>query len=195
MGFWAETISALALGEARGLPSIAWLGNGLTRGAFSGGGSTHSAWEVGSMIHDKVMDIIRDKLGDQWDRYLIPPPVFGAMEGEFVAFDQDEGSLTTHFPVLEVHLNPYGSMQGGVVAAAVDNTLGPLSMLLAPPNVTRRLEMKYSRPATTDLEYITVKGKLLERNGRWLTFSADVRDPEGVLLARARAKHWIVGEL
>jgi acyl-CoA thioesterase FadM len=65
-------------------------------------------------------------------------------------------------------------------------------MLLAPPNVTRRLEMKYSRPVASDLEAITVKAKLLERTGRWLTFSAEVRDPQGLLLARARAVHWIV---
>jgi len=34
-------------------------------------------------------------------------------------------------------------MQGGMIAAAVDNTIGPLSFLVAAPNVTRRLEMKY----------------------------------------------------
>jgi acyl-CoA thioesterase FadM len=83
-------------------------------------------------------------------------------------------------------------MQGGMVAAAVDNTLVPLSMMVAPPNVTRRLQMKYSRPVTPDLEYITVKGRLLERRGRWLAFSAEVRDREGLLLARAQASHWIV---
>ncbi len=77
-------------------------------------------------------------------------------------------------------------------AAAVDNALGPLSMLVAPPNVTRRLQMKYSRQVTSDLAHITVKAKLLERKGRWLAFSTDVRDPEGALLARAQASHWIM---
>jgi acyl-coenzyme A thioesterase PaaI-like protein len=146
------------------------------------------------VVHDEIMVIIRDKLGAEHDEYLIPPPVFDAMEGEFLAFDLDAGTLTTRFPVLEAHLNPYGSMQGGMVAAAVDNTLGPLSMLVAPPNVTRRLQMKYSRPVTPDLQHITVQGKLLERKGRWLKFSADVRDPEGLLMARARADHWILDE-
>jgi acyl-coenzyme A thioesterase PaaI-like protein len=146
------------------------------------------------VIHDEIMDIIRDKLGDQQDRYLIPPPVFHAMEGEFLRFDPDAKSLTTRFPILEAHLNPYGAVQGGMVAAAVDNTLGPLSMLVAPPNVTRRLHMKYSRPATPDLGYLTVSAKLQEHEGRWLKFTADVRDPEGVLLARARADHWIIDE-
>jgi len=141
-----------------------------------------------------IMDIIENRLGDRLDEYLIPPPVFVAMHGEFLEFDRDGELLITRFPVLERYLNPYGAMQGGMVAAAVDNTLGPLSMLVAPPNVTRRLEMKYSRPITTDLNFITVTAKLENREGRWLTFSAVVRDQEGTLLARARAAHWILDE-
>ena len=141
-----------------------------------------------------IVDTIHARLGERQDEFLIPPPVFTTMQGEFLTFDAQNGVLATRFPVLEQYLNPYGTMQGGIVAAAVDNTLGPLSMLVAPPNVTRRLQMKYSRPITPDLEYITVKGKLLERKGRRLTFSAEVRDREGVLLARARALHWIVDD-
>jgi acyl-coenzyme A thioesterase PaaI-like protein len=146
------------------------------------------------MDHTALTDLIRDRLGDEAGDYLIPPPVFEAMQGEFLAFDGDGGSLTTRFPVLSRHLNPYGSMQGGMVAAAVDNTLGPLSMLVAPPNVTRRLQVKYSRPVTPDLQHITVHGRLLAHDGRWLTLSADVRDPHGRLLARARAAHWILDD-
>ena len=146
------------------------------------------------MDQTALTDIIRNRLGEEAGNYVIPPPVFEAMEGEFLAFDRDARSLTTRFPVLRQHLNPYGSMQGGMVAAAVDNTLGPLSMLVAPPNVTRRLEIKYSRPITPDLEHITVQGRLLAHEGRRLSFSADVRDRQGLLLARARAEHWIVGD-
>ena len=141
-----------------------------------------------------IMEIIENRLGDRLDDYLIPPPIFVAMHGEFLEFDRDGELLITRFPVLERYLNPYGAMQGGMVAAAVDNTLGPLSMLVAPPNVTRRLEMKYSRPITIDLEFITVRAKLMNREGRWLTFSAEVRDQEGMLLAKARAAHWILDE-
>jgi hypothetical protein len=65
-------------------------------------------------------------------------------------------------------------------------------MLVAPPNVTRRLEMKYSNPVTSDLEYINVESKFLGREGNWLTFSAEVRGQDGALLARAKARHWIV---
>jgi len=150
--------------------------------------------EERSAMPASVMDVIQYRLGDRLDEFRIPPPVFRAMQGEFLAFDPGDGWLIARFPVLEAYLNPYGSMQGGMVAAAVDNTLGPLSMLVAPPNVTRRLEMKYSRPITPDLEFITVKSRLVERKGRWLTFRAEVTDQAGTLLARARAVHWIVDE-
>jgi len=139
-----------------------------------------------------IAEAIKERLGDRIADYAIPPPVFVTMRGEFLAFDAQEGVLEARFPVLGAYLNPYGAMQGGMVAAAVDNTLGPLSMLVAPPNVTRRLQMKYSREVTPDLEYVVVRARLLERKGRWLSFSAEVRDPEGALLARAQARHWIV---
>ena len=139
-----------------------------------------------------IMDILKGKLGDRMAEYAFPPPVFAAMEGDFVALDLDAGLLTVQFPVLESYLNPYGTMQGGMVAAAVDNTLGPLSVLIAPPNVTRHLEMTYSRPATLDMGHIVVNARLLERQDRLLFFRADVRDREGLRLARAKAVHWIV---
>jgi acyl-coenzyme A thioesterase PaaI-like protein len=141
-----------------------------------------------------IMDVLRGRLGDRMDAYAFPPPVFTAMQGAFVGFDLDRGSLRARFPVLERYLNPYGTMQGGMVAAAVDNTLGPLSVLVAPPNVTRQLDITYSRPATLEMGYIVVTAQLLERRGRHLFFRAEVRSPEGQRLARAKATHWIVEE-
>ena len=141
---------------------------------------------------DQIIAMLEKQHGNRLGEYAFPPPVFTAMQGKFLDFDSEQSILSVRFPVLETWLNPYGIMQGGMVAAAVDNTLGPLSMLVAPPNVTRRLQMKYSQQVTPDLGYITVKARLLEREGRWLAFSAEVRDPEGALLARAQARHWIV---
>ena len=113
------------------------------------------------MLPDAIMAIINERLGDRIEDYLIPPPVFTSMGGEFVEIALDEGVLITRFPVRKEYLNPYGAVQGGMVAAAVDNTLGPLSMLVAPPNVTRKLEMKYSRPVTPDLGFMIVKAKFI----------------------------------
>jgi acyl-coenzyme A thioesterase PaaI-like protein len=139
-----------------------------------------------------IMEILHDRLGDRIDEFMLPPPVFDFMRGEVLDFDPDSARLKVRFPVLENYLNPYGAMQGGLVAAAADNTLGPLSMLVAPPNVTRTLNMKFSHPVTPELEFIIVEAKLQEQDGRRLNFTAEIRDQEGKLLARARALHWIV---
>lgn len=147
------------------------------------------------MLPQPMMDLLRQRLGDRLDECLIPPPVFHTMRGRFTAFDLGSGLLVARFPVLEGYRNPYGSMQGGMIAAAIDNTIGPLSMLVAPPNVTRRLQVTYSHPVTPDLEYITVEGRFIGREGRRLEFLARVRDPQGVLLTRARATHWVLDEI
>jgi acyl-coenzyme A thioesterase PaaI-like protein len=146
------------------------------------------------MLSSRIMDSIRDKLGQRAEAFELPPPVFATMQGEFLEFDEERGVLTNRFPVLRDYLNPYGSMQGGMVAAAVDNTFGPLSMLVGPPSFTRRMELKYSSPVTMESGHITVRAALVEREGRSLKFKAEVRDPEGKLLARAWSQHWIVDE-
>jgi acyl-coenzyme A thioesterase PaaI-like protein len=143
----------------------------------------------------EILDILKRKFGDRINQYAFPPPIFLEMQGVFLELDLDAGYLSTQFPVLENYLNPYGTMQGGMLAAAVDNTLGPLSVLVAPPNVTRRLEMKYSQPATLDKEYIIVNARLLERKDRRLFFQAKVFDQQGQRLASSKAVHWIIDEI
>ena len=141
---------------------------------------------------DQIMAILQTRLGDRLDQYLVPPPVFKAMQAEFQDFDAEKNSLSVRFPVLGSWLNPYGMVQGGMVAAAIDNAIGPLSVLVAPPNVTRHMELKYSRAVTSETEFITVTAWLVEQDGRWLTFKAEARNPEGQRLTRAKAVHWIL---
>ena len=143
-------------------------------------------------LSEELIALIHSRLGERASEFLIPPPIFTEMGGEFIGFNQDEGWLRTRFPVRPQYLNPYRTMQGGVIAAAVDNTLGPLSMLVAPPNVTRKLEMKYSQPVHSDLKHIYVFARFLIRDGRLLRFATEVRKEDGTLLARAKATHWII---
>lgn len=144
------------------------------------------------MSGERLIEFMRARYGETLEQFRIPPPSFLEMEGDFVDFDEEAGWLIARFPVRESYMNPYGSMQGGFLAAAVDNTLGPLSMLVAPPNVTRRLEMKYSRAVTLEMGEIIVRAEFLGQDGQWLDFKAEVRSPGGDLLARCSAKHWIV---
>lgn len=122
----------------------------------------------------------------------IPPPIFLEMGGEFIAFDPAAKSLTVRFPVQERFQNPLGYMQGGMIAAAVDNVIGPLSFMVAPPSVTKTLEMTYLRPVPASLAEITVHAWLVAAEGRDLLFEAEVRRGEGTVLARAVARHHTV---
>lgn len=136
--------------------------------------------------------ILQEKFGEQIEDYLFPPPIFMTMRGELLHLDVENGSLTARFPILEGYSNPYGTMQGGMIAAAVDNTLGPLSVIVAPPNVTRTLEMKYSKPVKPEMEFIVVQARLSERKDPQLFFTAKVTSPDGHKLATCKAVHWII---
>ena len=85
-----------------------------------------------------------------------------------------------------------GVMQGGMVAAAVDGVIGPLSYLVAPPSVTSQLTMTYLAPAGEGTEYVEVTARLVSRAGRQLVFDAAVTAPDGTEIAVARASQTIV---
>lgn len=141
---------------------------------------------------EHILAALKKQHGERLNQLVFPPPVLTAMRAEFLDYDPDQAVLSVRFPVLESWLNPYGIMQGGMVAAAIDNTIGPLSALLAPPNVTRHMELKYSRAVTPEAGFILITAWLVERDTRWMTFKAEARDPQGNRLVRAKAVHWIL---
>ncbi len=128
----------------------------------------------------------------------LPPPVFDAMQTEVL--DYRPGAAETHvgavmvarFPTLEQHQNPMGHMQGGMIAAAVDNVIGPLSYLVAPPSATSQLAVTYLAPVTPDLAFVEVTARLTHRQGRQLVFEATVMAPDGKTLAVAHATQTVV---
>jgi acyl-coenzyme A thioesterase PaaI-like protein len=142
----------------------------------------------------EMTGILRERYGDRIREFLLPPPIFEFMHGELLGFDIEAGTLKARFPILDVYQNPYHAMQGGMLATAADNTIGPLSVLVAPPNVTRTIEMKYSRSATPAMGEIIIIARFVEQDKRHLYFEADIRNPAGEKLAKAKAIHWIVEE-
>lgn len=117
----------------------------------------------------------------------LPPPIFADMGGEFVEMDLAAKTLTVRFPVQARYQNPMGYMQGGMIAAAIDNAIGPLSFMVAAPNVTKTMEVTYLRPISASIAEINVVAAFAEQNGRELTFVADVLRNDGTKLATARS--------
>lgn len=136
--------------------------------------------------------ILEEKLRGRASELTIPPPVFDALKGEFINYDAENEILTNRFPVLSEHLNPYGNMQGGIIAAAIDNTIGPLSVLVSPPNFTRHMEVKYGKVVSPDLGFIYVTAKFMGKKKRQLFFEAVVKNSDGEKLASAKSTHWVI---
>lgn len=115
-----------------------------------------------------------------------PPPCFTTMGGEFLVFDAQAKRLRVRFPVKGEFENPMGYMQGGLIVGAIDNTVGPLTFLVAPPSVTTQMNTTYIRPITPDLSHFEVEAVVTEQTRRLLFVDAVVYAGEKQL-AQARA--------
>lgn len=128
----------------------------------------------------------------------VPPPVFEDMQAEVRDYEPGEPAtglgacLVVRMPLLERYQNPMGHVQGGVVAAMVDNAVGPLSYLVAPPSATTQMTISYLAPLASSLAYVDVTARLSHRVGRHLVIDAEVSAPDGALLAAARATQAVV---
>ena len=139
-----------------------------------------------------ILTLFAEALGDKLDQFNLPPPSFEIMECEILEFDATKKFIIVKMPVLELWLNPYGTMQGGLILGAVDNAVGPLSLLVAPKNMTRNIESKLLKPITKEMEYIYVTATLREQKKRRLIFDVLVQDREKDIYAKATLTNWTV---
>ncbi len=139
-----------------------------------------------------IYEICSEVLGDKVKDFDLPSPSFEVMQCEVMEFDDEERSIVVKVPVLRSWLNPYGTMQGGMTSAAIDNAVGPLSLLVAPLNVTRYMESKLIQPITMELEYIYVKAALIEQKKKRLIFEVTVEDASQNVYTKAKVTNWII---
>ncbi len=93
----------------------------------------------------------------------------------------DDGRVQATFRPRPDHRGFDGVLHGGIVAAALDETLAWTAMLHEEVLVlTAKLELKYRRPAPMD-EVLSLEGTLLERRGSRLVMSARMTSSEGVV--------------
>ena len=139
-----------------------------------------------------VLTLFKEVLGDRINDFKLPPPSFELMKCEIIEYDSEEQSLTIRVPVLEDWQNPFGTMQGGLIVGAIDNAVGPLSMLLVGANMTRSVETKYLKAITMDVEMVYVRAKLLEQKKRRLTFDVLVEDALGKVYTKATVVNFVL---
>ncbi len=116
----------------------------------------------------------------------LPPKVFVDMEGEFIEFIENE-KLVARFPNKERYMNPFGFMQGGILVAAMDNVISPLSYVVAPPSITKEINSTYKRPIKQSDRFISVIATVIEKTTTYISLQAELMNEKGKLAARCVA--------
>ncbi len=84
-----------------------------------------------------------------------------------------------------LHEGPPGFLHGGIIATLLDESMSKLNRPLKVVAMTRHMEVDYLRPAPVDTP-LNLTSRHLRREGRKLFHAAELRHPDGQLLAQAK---------
>jgi len=112
------------------------------------------------------------------------PPAAVTLGWTLVAVSPEEGTIEVAFTATEAFVNPAGFIQGGFLAAMLDDTLGPALVAGLEPGdfaPTTDLHVQFLRPARPGR--LTGRGRVVRR-GREVGFLAgELLDADGAVVA------------
>jgi len=124
-----------------------------------------------------------------WDEVAGRRPLSPASQRlglRFLEAEPGSGRIRVEFSAGEELTNPHGRLQGGFLAAMLDETLGgALATTLAAGEFAVSLEIKVSFLRPADPGTLVGEGRVTQR-GRSIAFlEGSLRDPDGEILATA----------
>jgi len=122
-----------------------------------------------------------------------PPPAAVTLGFKLLEINPERGEIRVQFEAKPEFLNPMGVVQGGFVAAMLDDTLGPALVCTLPPGQfapTIELKVNFIRPAP--LGVLIGAGRIVSRGGTIAFLSGELRTEQGDLIATATATARIV---
>lgn len=135
-----------------------------------------------------------EREGPFWDMLagrLPPPPVAQLLGWKLDTIDPVEGTIRVEFEATSDFLNPIGTVQGGILAAMLDDTMGPAAAgLLDGAGFPQTLELKTSfiRPAYPGKLYAEASVRHRGRDILFLEGALFTADGELVATATATAR-------
>ena len=115
----------------------------------------------------------------------LPPPPIAVLLGMWIA-EVNEGRVVFAFEPAEYHLNPLGTVHGGVMATLLDSALGCVVQSMLPAGTsytTLELKVNYLRPITAKTGTVYCEGKIIYVGGRIATAEGRLTDAGGKLYA------------
>lgn len=122
----------------------------------------------------------------------VPPPCWSLFDAKAIVMEP--GHTIIEFRTEPAHENPFGKVQGGLLAAMIDNCIGPAVFLLVPDRQMSTIEMKlnYLTPATPG-ELLRGEARVI-KHGRTTAFvEITLTRPDGALVAKASATNVFLG--
>ena len=117
-----------------------------------------------------------------------PPPAAVLLGWELLSVDPDEGTIEVAFTATEQFLNPVGVVQGGLLAAMLDDTLGPALVATLGPGEfapTTNLQVQFLRPARPGR--LVGRGRIVRRASGVGFLAGELVDESGDVVATATA--------
>jgi uncharacterized protein (TIGR00369 family) len=107
--------------------------------------------------------------------------------------DATAGTIEVEFRPREAFLNTNGTIQGGILAAMLDSTMGPaLRGMLAPGEIAPTLELKVSFLRPAPVEPLVARGRVVHKTRAIAFLEGDLRNAAGEVVATATATARIV---
>jgi uncharacterized protein (TIGR00369 family) len=129
--------------------------------------------------------------GPFWDamagRVALPPSAV-LLGWELLSIDPDAGTIEVAFAATEQFLNPAGVIQGGFVAAMLDDTMGPALVATLDPGQfapTSDLHVQFLRPVKPGR--LSGRGRVVRRGKDVAFLAGELADDAGEILAVATA--------
>ena len=119
---------------------------------------------------------------------LPQPNIARTLGMEFVDIDIDQAQITTRFTINNEFTNPAGQVQGGIIAAMLDDTMGPALVATLEANQfapTLNLNVSFLRSGMPGV--FTGKGKVLKKGRSICYLSGELFDANNQLVATATA--------
>ncbi len=116
------------------------------------------------------------------------PPAAVTLGWELVAVNPEEGTIEVAFTATDAFLNPAGTVQGGFLAAMLDDTLGPALVAGLNPGdfaPTMDLHVQFLRPARPGR--LVGRGRVVRRARDVGFLAGELLDEQGTVVAVATA--------
>jgi len=122
-----------------------------------------------------------------------PPPAATTLGFKLLDIDPEQGTIRVAFDAKPEFTNPIGNVQGGFLAAMLDDTLGPALVATLPKDhfaPTIELKVNFIRPAKPGR--LIGSGRVVARGGTIAFLAGELTTDAGELVATATATARIV---